>query len=335
MLWKLAAQFPRWVVLFRNPQLRHCSGSPNRRYQPENKDGKLEGTDVVVILYAVDKLISLGELICKQLHPSVDTTKLDGVENWRTCESQSRPGIEIWLEARDPRVQGTVVEMEQVSKSQFFCGLPLLSFLAVAAAATRASGKRYWKNSQKGWMKILVVPSFSHSRSIEGAWWDLSWSSWELVEFIDHLDWWTAEGQGKGGAGMVACPLSLRGFKTINAVPSEWSMYSLSSFPYCRLGRTQQVRVFLRPTTCLRSGGGWGGLWRGWCSWGSAPVKNLGSATMSYSSMWASSSSFCNTYALFWKRKIECFKKDCRYGIFKYWVVNAYTMSHLETWGFV
>ena len=156
MLWKLAAQFPKWVVLFRNPQLRHCSGSPNRRYQPENKDGKLEGTDVVVILYAVDKLISLGELICKQLHPSVDTTKLDGVENWRqssTCESQSRPGIEIWLEARDPRVQGTVVEMEQVSKSQFFCGLPLLSFLAVAAAATRASGKRDIEKTLKkdGW----------------------------------------------------------------------------------------------------------------------------------------------------------------------------------------
>ena len=149
--------------------------------------------------------------------------------------------------------------------------------------------------------KFSSLPSFSHSRSIEGAWWDLSWSSRELAEFIDHLEWWAAraEGQGIGGAGIVAWPLSLRGFKTINAVPPdvsmEWSIYSLSNFPYCLLVKTQQVRVFRRPTTCLRSGWGWWGIlgWGSW--WGSAPVKNLGSATMSYNSICASSSSFCNT----------------------------------------
>ena len=37
------------------------------------------------------------------------------------------------------------------------------------------------------------------------------------------------DGQAGGGAGIVACPLSLRGFRTINAVPpSVSSMYSLS-----------------------------------------------------------------------------------------------------------
>ena len=60
-----------------------------------------------------------------------------------TCESQSSPGREIWLDALEPLVQATVVvDMEQVSGSQDVF-IPGSSFLFKAsweaAASTNAS----------------------------------------------------------------------------------------------------------------------------------------------------------------------------------------------------
>ena len=61
-----------------------------------------------------------------------------------TWESQSNPGIEIWLDALEPLLQGTVVDMEQVSGSHE--DLNPASFLFKvswdAAAATSASERR-------------------------------------------------------------------------------------------------------------------------------------------------------------------------------------------------
>jgi len=80
----------------------------------------------------------------------IDTTFFDflkidhSVANYFTWESQSNPGIEIWLDALEPLLQGTVVDMEQVSGSHE--DLNPASFLFKvswdAAAATSASERR-------------------------------------------------------------------------------------------------------------------------------------------------------------------------------------------------
>ena len=66
-----------------------------------------------------------------------------------TWESQSNPGIETWLEALEPFVTATVVDMEQVSWSHDGL-IPSASFLLSvsweAAAATNASVDKRKKN---------------------------------------------------------------------------------------------------------------------------------------------------------------------------------------------